>query len=162
MVGAVMGKNSTMKAILGIALGLAIFLLISGFDIASWINGMVAAILPWIFLLFVAIIALTVLYITEKFKGSGSRSRDYGDNYEGSYDEASDECGVSGCKRCHGSGGHEVDCNYCRGSGQVSNLNVFGSVKYNVYEHRMDPPERQCPKCNGSGRLYYRCQVCGR
>jgi|GEM_PF-5242456 len=156
-----MAKNSKMKTILLIVLGLAILLLISGFDIVRWIKGVVDAVLPWIILLFVAIIVLAALYIAQRFGGSRTRLRHYEGNADDRSDEFSNENDTGGCSRCHGSGGHEVDCNYCGGSGQVSNLNVFGSVKYNVYKHQMDPPERPCPKCNGR-RLYLHCPVCGR
>jgi molecular chaperone DnaJ len=56
------------------------------------------------------------------------------------------------CDACHGAGstgGGEVTCPECKGSGQVSQM--AGAMRFNL----------ACPRCEGKGRLRNACPVCG-
>jgi molecular chaperone DnaJ len=56
------------------------------------------------------------------------------------------------CGTCHGSGatgGGEVNCPQCKGSGHVSQM--AGAMKFNI----------TCPRCGGSGKLRNSCPTCG-
>ncbi|HUP04132.1 MAG TPA: J domain-containing protein [Bryobacteraceae bacterium] len=56
------------------------------------------------------------------------------------------------CDTCHGSGstgGGEVACPECKGTGQVTQM--AGAMRFNI----------MCPRCGGSGRLRNACPTCG-
>ena len=56
------------------------------------------------------------------------------------------------CGTCHGtgsSGGGEVNCPQCKGTGHVSQM--AGAMRFNL----------TCPKCGGSGKLRNSCPTCG-
>ncbi|SPE25398.1 chaperone Hsp40, co-chaperone with DnaK [Candidatus Sulfopaludibacter sp. SbA3] len=56
------------------------------------------------------------------------------------------------CDTCHGSGtsgGGEVTCPQCKGSGNVSQM--AGAMKFNL----------TCPRCGGAGKLRNSCPTCG-
>ena len=56
------------------------------------------------------------------------------------------------CGTCHGSGstgGGEVTCPQCKGTGQVSQM--AGAMRFNL----------SCPRCGGTGKLRNACPTCG-
>jgi molecular chaperone DnaJ len=56
------------------------------------------------------------------------------------------------CGTCHGSGstgGGEVACPQCKGTGQVSQM--AGAMRFNL----------SCPRCGGTGKLRNACPTCG-
>jgi molecular chaperone DnaJ len=56
------------------------------------------------------------------------------------------------CETCHGagaSGGGEVTCPQCKGTGQVTQM--AGAMRFNL----------TCPRCGGSGKLENACPTCG-